>query len=77
MDLLEIYFFIFDFSKQYVIIFSKIKGTMFAQMYFSVIISTFSLKKKEQKSHIIKRFISFIKYSNNITHGVGASSCQG
>ena len=40
---------------------------IFAQMYFSVIISTFSLKEGTQ-IHILRRFISFIKYLNNITH---------
>ena len=50
---------------------------LFAQMYFSVIISTFSLKK-EQKIHIIKRFISFIlKYLNNITRVGGPIIYQG
>ena len=49
---------------------------LFAQMYFSVIISGFSLKK-EQKIHIIKRFISFIKYLNNITRVGGPIIYQG
>ena len=82
MDLLEIYFFIFDFSKQYVMLlfFPKLRGRFThgpvrANVFFSDNFNVFF--KGRKKSYIIKRFISFNKYLNNITHGVGARSCQG
>ena len=67
-------FFIFDFSEQYVffLFFPKLRGrfthgAVRANVFFSDNFNVF-FKKKEQKIHIIKRFISFIKYLNNITH---------
>ena len=84
MDLLEIYFFIFDFSKQYVMLlfFPKLRGrfthgTVRANVFFSDNFNVFFKGRNKKAILIFKKFISFIKYLNNITHGVGARSCQG
>ena len=48
-------------------------GTVRANVFFSYNFNVF-FKRRNKKKHIIKRFISFIKYLNNITHVWGGSN---